>query len=242
MAGRRFQESALSWRIRVDAHAQFQEGLSSFLQFLSSCLLSIFHSGDVYSNEETNGQRPIPQTNSKDALLRKNTRRARETFVGIVQKHNKAVFTLAYARVGNSHDAEDIRQEVFIEVWRNIHKLGTSDKIPAWLYTVTVNKCKDHFRGTFRRKRRETAYAETAMANPSNPSVHDSEVLDAMFRAIISLPEKIRTVIMLKHFAMMSYSDISRMTGLTKATIDGRLRAGKRALRKQLAGIRIEAE
>ena len=174
--------------------------------------------------------------------MEKKTRRARETFVGIVQKHQKAVFTLAYSCIGNAHDAEDVKQEVFIEVWRNMHKLRTPEKIPAWLYKVTTNRCKDHFRRNFRRKRRETAYAETFITNPSNPSPKNSEVLDAMFQAISLLPERIRTVVMLKHFVRMSYAEISQMTGLTKTTIDGRLRAGKRMLRKELTEIRIGAD
>ncbi len=72
------------------------------------------------------------------------------------------------------------------------------------------------------------------MPSPSNRTLEDREALEAMFRAISKLPVKIRTVVMLKHLAELSYAEISQMTGLSKTTIDGRLRMGKKKLRQAL--------
>jgi RNA polymerase sigma-70 factor (ECF subfamily) len=154
-----------------------------------------------------------------------------ETFVRIVREHQKAVFSIAYAKLRNAHDAEDIKQEVFIEAWRNLHKLQSQEKVHAWLFAVTVNRCKDHFRKRFRREKREVLYMESAdRANPQQ----EQELHDKVLEAVKSLPEKIRLIVMLKHLAQLSYDEISEMTGLSKTTIDGRLRMGKKRLKRQL--------
>ena len=177
---------------------------------------------------------------TKEALVESETRRTAEAFARIVQKHQRVVFAIAYAKTGNIQDAEDVKQDVFVEVWLNMHKLSKVEKVPAWLYKATTNKCVDHFRKKSRRKRREGIFVESAAAHSSNPSPEQHELYETMFRAISLLPETIRTVIMLKHFVKLSYKEISNMTGLSKTTIDGRLRAGKKKLREQLGEMGLE--
>jgi RNA polymerase sigma-70 factor (ECF subfamily) len=122
---------------------------------------------------------------------------------------------------------------VFVEAWRNMKKFRNIEKISGWLYKATVNKCRDHFRRKSRRKSREERFAEAIPPQPK-PPIEDRESIEAMSRAISMLPEKIRTVVMLRHLAEMSYAEISQMTGLSKSKIDGRLRTGKKKLRQML--------
>jgi RNA polymerase sigma-70 factor (ECF subfamily) len=149
------------------------------------------------------------------------------------------VYAVAFAKLGNAHDAEDVKQEVFTEAWRNMKKLRKPERISGWLFKTTLNKCKDQFRKKSRRKRREEIFAETAptVSSPHSPISKEESV--AMLRAIAKLPDKIRTVVMLKHLAELSYAEISRMTGLSKTTIDGRLRMGKMKLRRTLGEMGI---
>jgi RNA polymerase sigma-70 factor (ECF subfamily) len=158
--------------------------------------------------------------------------RAKEAFARVVREHQKAVYAVALSKLGNAHDAEDVKQEVFVEAWGNMKKLRNMEKISGWLYKATINRCRDHFRKKSRRKKREGQFAE--VASPSEPPVEDRESIEAMSRAISMLPEKIRTVVMLKHLAELSYAEISQMTGLSKTKIDGRLRMGKKKLRQML--------
>jgi RNA polymerase sigma-70 factor (ECF subfamily) len=159
--------------------------------------------------------------------------KAREAFARIVRERQGAVFAVALSKLGNSHDAEDVKQEVFIEAWRNMKKFRNPDNISGWLFKATTNRCRDHFRRKSRRKSREEKFVEAA-PTPSSRAPEDKEALEAMFKAISKLPEKIRTVVMLKHLAELSYAEISKMTGLSKTTIDGRLRTGKKKLRQAL--------
>ena len=162
-----------------------------------------------------------------------------ESFARIVREHQKAVFSIAYAKLGNAHDAEDIKQEVFIEAWRNLSKLTAREKVQAWLFTVTINRCKDYLRKKFRRERREVVYMESSPQEFKDIQ-DDPEVYEKVLRAVSDLPEKIRIVIMLRHLAQLSYDEISRMTGLSKTTIDGRLRMGKMKMRQRLRKLETE--
>lgn len=179
-----------------------------------------------------------PHDGTEKAFVDLNSQRNAEAFARIVRQHQKAVFSVAYARLRNAHDAEDIKQEVFVEVWRNFHKLRSQEKVQAWLFAITMNRCKDHFRKKIRRERREVVYMESM--DRVNQFRDQSEIHDRVLRAVSSLPEKIRMIVMLKHLAQMSYDEISKMTGLSKTTIDGRLRMGKKRLREQL--LELEAE
>ncbi len=160
----------------------------------------------------------------------------------LVRQHQKAVFAAAYGRLGNAHDAEDVTQEVFIEAYRNYRRIKKPERVSAWLFTATKYRCNDHIRKKSRRVRRERAYAvsDNSVANPSAVSGIEEERHHDVAKAIESLPEKLRTVVLLKHFARLSYDDISRMTGLSKTTIDGRLRTAKKRLSQKLLEMRIE--
>jgi RNA polymerase sigma-70 factor (ECF subfamily) len=153
----------------------------------------------------------------------------------LVRDHQRAVFAVAYAKLRNSHDAEDIVQDVFVEAHRNAHKLMNSEKASSWLYKATIYRCADHVRKASRRGKREATFIEFALANPSPDQHAEKEKYAAVVEAIGMLPEDIRVVVMLKHFAQLSYGDISKMTGLSKTKIDGRLRSGKRQLKQKLA-------
>lgn len=170
-------------------------------------------------------------------MVESDVQKAKEAFARIVREHQKAVYAVALSRLGNAHDAEDLKQEVFVEAWRNMKKIRNIEKISGWLYKATVNKCRDHYRRKSRRKSREEQFAETAP--PPKPPIEDRESIEAMSRAISMLPEKIRTVVMLRHLAELSYAEISQMTGLSKSKIDGRLRAGKKKLRQMLTEMGI---
>lgn len=175
---------------------------------------------------------------TKDSFVKPHTQEAREAFTMLVRKHQKAVFAVAFGKLRNAHDAEDVTQDVFIEAYRNYHKIKKPEKISAWLFTATKHRCTDHIRKNARRERRERVFA--ASANPSSDGHIEEERRQDIAKAIDSLPEKFRVLVLLKHFARLSYDDISHMTGVSKTTIDGRLRTAKKRLSEKLIEMGIE--
>lgn len=170
--------------------------------------------------------------NKEKAPVDQKNREPDGLFSGFLRDHQGAVFALAYGKLRNSHDAEDIVQDVFIEAYRNRHKLKDLKKGSAWLYKATIYRCKDHVRKLSRRKKRELRYATST--NPWTETQFDEESHNGLFDAICVLPDKYRVLVMLRHFAQLSYAEISDMTGLPKTTIDSRLRTAKKKLRNKL--------
>ena len=158
---------------------------------------------------------------------------ADQAFVQLMREHERSVFALAYGKLRNVHDAEDVAQEVFVEAFRNSHKLKDPRKVSGWLFTATTYRCKDHFRKMSRRQRRECIYAGSA--NSSTPPMFARESDNGVLEAVSLLPQKYRVVVMLRHFAGLSYSEISKATGLSMTTIDSHLRTAKKKLRKMLS-------
>ncbi|TYR94290.1 sigma-70 family RNA polymerase sigma factor [Rossellomorea vietnamensis] len=74
-----------------------------------------------------------------------------EYFEEILQKNEKAVVQFAYTYVKDWPVAEDISQEVFIKVYRNILSFDNRSKLKTWLFSITANECKDYLRKTQRR-------------------------------------------------------------------------------------------
>lgn len=163
------------------------------------------------------------------------SREAIDAFVRtVLERHQRVVFAAAYAKLRNRHDAEDVTQDVFVEAYRNAHKLDNPEKLLPWLYKTTSNLCRAHFRKRSRRERREAVFVERHADNHPPESLDDADRAKALMGAINELPEELRTIFMLKHFARVSYAEISEMTALPKTTIDGRLRTAKKRLRKEL--------
>lgn len=155
-----------------------------------------------------------------------------------MREHQNAVFAVAYARLRNKHDAEDVVQDVFLEACRSAAKMKNPEKVAFWLYKAANCRCKDHLKKLSRRERRESEFAQSLGRNPATPD-EEEERIDALMAAINLLPEDFRVLVMLRHFAKLSYADISKMTGLSRTTIDGRLRLAKKRLRRKLTDMGI---
>jgi RNA polymerase sigma-70 factor (ECF subfamily) len=169
----------------------------------------------------------VKRKNEKDAAV----------FGHLVREHKRAVFGVAYAKLRNVHDAEDITQDVFVEMYRNLRKLKNPEKIRPWLHKVTLSRCKDNLRKRLRRERRERMFAGSIPQKHLADSQVEAERRSAVLEAIELLSEKHRLVIMLRYYARLSYADISKTTGLSKGTISNYLQAAKRRLRENLRAV-----
>src|SRR5262245_1126922 len=111
------------------------------------------------------------------------------------------VSVLAYQKIRNRTDAEDIVQESFVRAYRAIDSLGEAAKFPGWVYSITLKSCLDPLRKT---SRREPAVSldEEAHANPSDEGatteLEAREEQSRIRKAIDRLPDKYRLVITLR--------------------------------------------
>src|SRR3954454_2183564 len=156
----------------------------------------------------------------------------------IVAEHSARVYRLAYRLTGNSHDAEDLTQEVFVRVFRSLSSY-TPGTFEGWLHRITTNLFLDQARR--KAKIRFDALADDAESRiPSRGLAPDSEVLDGMFDddvelALAELPPDFRAAVVLCDIEGLTYEEIADVLSLKLGTVRSRIHRGRTMLRKALA-------
>ncbi|WP_394236901.1 RNA polymerase sigma factor SigW [Niallia oryzisoli] len=165
-------------------------------------------------------------------------------FGEIVEIYKDKVFQLSFRMLGNRHEAEDIAQEAFIRAYVNIQSYNINLKFSTWLYRIATNLCIDRIR-----KKKPDYYLDAEVAGTEGltmysqiPSqtrlpeddVESLELQDTIQREISKLPEKYRTVIVLKYIDELSLNEISEILDMPLGTVKTRIHRGREALRKQL--------
>jgi RNA polymerase sigma-70 factor, ECF subfamily len=77
-------------------------------------------------------------------------------FRHLVEKHQAFVYRLAYRFVGTVGDAEDITQESFIRLWKNLNRYRADVKLTTWLYKIVTNLCMDYLKSSHNRRAKRT--------------------------------------------------------------------------------------
>ncbi|MGW8428722.1 RNA polymerase sigma factor SigW [Peribacillus simplex] len=165
-------------------------------------------------------------------------------FGEIVEIYKDKVFQICFRMLGNRQEAEDLAQEAFVRAYVNIRSFNIQMKFSTWLYRIATNLCIDRLR-----KKKPDYYldAEVAgteglnmysqiasdMAKPEE-EVESLELQETIQVEIMKLPEKYRSVIVLKYIEELSLKEISDILDLPVGTVKTRIHRGREALRKQL--------
>jgi len=166
----------------------------------------------------------------------------KEAFKRFIEQHQKFVINVCYKFVNNADDANDIAQEVFIEVFRTINKFRSESKISTWLYRISVNRSINFLRDN--KKYRETERYSVDPGVISNFSSGSDNTADAGYinkerklildKAIDSLPEKQKTVFILNKKEALSSKNISEILGLSVKSVESLIARAKTNLQKIL--------
>lgn len=155
-----------------------------------------------------------------------------EAFEVLVRRHRTRVFRIALRIVGDPHDAQDVTQDVFIQVWASLAGFLGGSTFTTWLYRITVNRSLNH-----RQRRRQTLplpeQDPPAASGPADVVIarHRAE---ATTRAIASLPADQRAVFVLHQMEGLSYPEVAAILSLPEPTVRGRLARARRTLLDQL--------
>jgi RNA polymerase sigma-70 factor, ECF subfamily len=157
-----------------------------------------------------------------------------DAFAELFHRYKNLVYKTAYLMLGSASEAEDMLQEVFLEV-----HFALPDYDPArgafttWLYRITMNDCL-----SWRRKRRLQivpleliARAEPAPVAPVDASRDDD---DAVWQALGKLNPKLRTVVILRYYWDLSYAEITEILNVPLGTVKSRLNRALLMLRAEL--------
>ncbi len=172
-----------------------------------------------------------------------------QAFKMLVDEYQHRVYNTAYGLLQQQGDAEDMAQEVFIQVYRSVQQFREASTLSTWIYRITVRKCLDHLRSRKRKKRvaavmslftgaRET---ELVVADFHHPGVALDKKEDAalLFKLIQKLPANQKTAFILNKLEDLSYAEIAAIMNSTVPAVDALLQRAKQNLRKSLQGKNI---
>src|SRR5690606_19333586 len=81
-----------------------------------------------------------------DSIIRKAMSGDTQAFRAIVEDHQDFVFSVAHRFVNNARDAEDLTQETFLRLWKNLSRYKSEIKLTTWLYKIVTNVCLDYLK------------------------------------------------------------------------------------------------
>ncbi|WP_223703149.1 RNA polymerase sigma factor SigW [Sutcliffiella deserti] len=183
-----------------------------------------------------------------EELIRKRIKQVKkgdqDAFGEIVEIYKDKIFQLVYRMVGNAHEAEDVAQEAFIRAYININSYDINRKFSTWLYRIATNLTIDRIR-----KKKPDYYLDAEVAGTDGLTMYSQvaadialpeeeveslELQNEIQRQILKLPDKYRSVIVLKYIDELSLIEISEILEIPVGTVKTRIHRGREALRQQL--------
>ena len=157
-------------------------------------------------------------------------------FSFLIEKYKTAVYSLAYSKLGNFHDAQDIAQEAFVKAYRKLSTLKRTDKFRPWIYAITSNLCIDFLRS--QSSRPDSEYAEDIdediLEQPAISAYQKELNYDALREALGELPEIYRQVISLYYLGDMKSKEIAQFLGTSVTNINARLSRARALLKEEM--------
>lgn len=167
-----------------------------------------------------------------------------QAFKSLVTNYQDLVFNTALGIVQNSEDAEDVAQEVFIQVYRSIDQFKGDARLSTWIYRITTTKALDHLRS---RKRKKRFAFITSLFGANDELVHEpvdfqhpgvtldrKEQAALLFQMIAQLPENQKVAFTLHKTEELSYQEIADVMQLSVSAVESLLFRARQNLRKLL--------
>ncbi|WP_299334484.1 RNA polymerase sigma factor [uncultured Psychroserpens sp.] len=171
---------------------------------------------------------------------------SRASYSKLLDDYQQKVFATCLSFVPNKEDAEDIAQEVFVEVFRSISKFKKQSKLSTWIYRITTNKCLEFIRKRNAKKRFAFMQSITGQnfeldrtnyfTEMNHPGIilENKEKQELLFLAINNLPEAQRLVFTLNKIDGKSYQEVCDITEKSLSSVESLMFRAKKNLQKLL--------
>lgn len=178
-------------------------------------------------------------------LIRKLIEGDRISFENLVKQFKNKVFNTSLSILQNVEDAEDITQEVFVEVFQSVKNFKGESKLSTWIYRIAVSKSLEFLRWKNRKKR--FGFMQSLLYNNLTESIleipnffhpgiqlENKERAAILFAAINKLPENQKTAFILHKIEGLSYAEVADVMQVTVSSVESLLFRAKQSLQKLL--------
>ena len=187
----------------------------------------------------------MDKSSLKEWVLIEQLKQKDETaFKAVVEAWQDMVFNTAMGIVQNAEDAEDVAQEVFVQVYESINTFKGDSKFSTWLYRITITKSMDHLRRKKRKKRFAFVQSLFGMDNEmlhEAPDFHhpgisldNKERAAVLFKAIEKLPENQKIAFTLHKIEGLSYQQVGEVMDATVSSVESLMHRAKNNLKRNL--------
>jgi RNA polymerase sigma-70 factor (ECF subfamily) len=161
----------------------------------------------------------------------------------LIQQYLKPIFSFVYRYVGNAPDAEDLTQEVFVRVWKNIKKFDQARSFKAWIFNIAKNASIDHIKkkkaipfSRFENAEGENIVTDTLTDKSPSPlqNAERQDMVRLLTEAVDKLSEKYRLVLRLHYNSQLTFQEIADNLGESIDTVKSRHRRAVIELKKTL--------
>lgn len=165
-----------------------------------------------------------------------------DSFRILVEKYQERVIRICRGYLGLYEDAEDLAQEVFIEVYKSSGKFREQSEVSTWLYRIAVNRSLNYIRDNRKKfilSKRSNSYEMSAIENKASGSSADNEITAGEHRHVLhlalnSLSDNQKTAFILNKYEDLPYNEISSIMGVSISSVESLLFRAKRNLQKRL--------
>lgn len=169
----------------------------------------------------------MPVTDQIVVRCRKGDVRA---FHELYEAYSKAMYNICLRMTGHSSDAEDVLQEAFVQVFKNLQKLESDSSLTAWIKRIVVNHCLSYLR---KKKVYWEEVGDTEAAVETDVDEEEHALTVSMVKeAIRELPDGYRTVLNLYIFEEYSHREIAALLGITESTVKTQFMRAKEKVRQ----------
>ena len=182
----------------------------------------------------TAAETETPQTTDYE-LAQKAAQNDMGAFEELYQRHNRRVYSLCLRMTGNVSEAEDLAQEVFIQLFRKIGSFRGESAFTTWLHRLTVNQVLMHFRNTIRRRESPCMFDDLIRTRIGKHSF-SHQIMDriALDLALAELPSGSRSVFVKFDVEGYNHQEIADIFGFSTGNSKSQLHKARRKLRKLL--------
>lgn len=184
-----------------------------------------------------------------DAIVNKRIKQVlngnQDAYAEIVDLYQSRLYHVCYRMLGNKHEAEDITQEAFLRAYINLHTFDQKRKFSTWIFRIATNLCIDRIR-----KKKPDYHLDAQVPGTDGLDMYSQiaaseelpveqlekmEMQEHLQYEISRLPDKYRSVIVLKYMEELPLQEISEILDLPLGTVKTRIHRGREALRKQMS-------
>jgi RNA polymerase sigma-70 factor, ECF subfamily len=178
------------------------------------------------------------------ALINRLKQGEEEAFREVVRRHQSLVLNCAYKFLRNTESAEDLTQEVFVEVFESIGSFRAEAQLSTWIYRITVTKALNRLKSLKRKKRFAAVLSLSSdpdqplqLRDPTTPDevLENRERAEILTRALEKLPANQRIAFTLSRAEGMSYEQIAKVMNTSLASVESLIHRARVSLRKKLS-------